>query len=472
MSTLPDSPMMLDSTARAMVAKLESIRLAILNSGGGGGGGGSVKPANYNTSEEKYAGTGKAYIYGDCCSYQDEMYVLTGAAYISANSQNPPAFDLTVWTAFSNIYDLIGINAGLKVFDQYGNIGEVFNDVVNNKATYYAHAEGISTQANGNYSHAEGSNTVANDQSAHAEGDRSVADKSYSHAEGDYTQATGYGGSHSEGSRTLASGSSSHAEGSSSKATSSYTHAEGNTTEANGYNAHSEGRYTKANGMSSHAEGDNTKATGNYSHSEGYYTESKGDYSHAEGGYTKANANYSHAEGYNTQANGDYSRAGIYYSKANAYYSSAVGYYLETNARYEAAFGKYNRSIVDGSTISDYWDTYYSYAVGDRVKVPGDAAKTIYKCIQAIEAPAGTFDPSKWTADGTYDDVNPLIFEVGNGTGNNSRANAFEIYRDNTAKLGGNKIITEIQVPDPPSTDGTYTLQCTVTNGVATYSWV
>lgn len=27
-------------------------------------------------------------------------------------------------------------------------------------------------------------------------------------------------------------------------------------------------------------------------------------------------------------------------------------------------------------------------------------------------------------------------------------------------------------IPDPPTTDGTYTLQCTVTNGVATYAWV
>ena len=28
------------------------------------------------------------------------------------------------------------------------------------------------------------------------------------------------------------------------------------------------------------------------------------------------------------------------------------------------------------------------------------------------------------------------------------------------------------QMPNPPSTDGTYTLQCTVSNGVATYSWI
>ena len=27
-------------------------------------------------------------------------------------------------------------------------------------------------------------------------------------------------------------------------------------------------------------------------------------------------------------------------------------------------------------------------------------------------------------------------------------------------------------IPDPPSADGTYTLQCTVVDGVATYSWV
>ena len=32
---------------------------------------------------------------------------------------------------------------------------------------------------------------------------------------------------------------------------------------------------------------------------------------------------------------------------------------------------------------------------------------------------------------------------------------------------GGREVL-----PDPPAADGTYTLQCTVLNGVATYAWV
>ena len=31
---------------------------------------------------------------------------------------------------------------------------------------------------------------------------------------------------------------------------------------------------------------------------------------------------------------------------------------------------------------------------------------------------------------------------------------------------------TVTPLPDPPSVDGTYTLQCTVSDGVATYAWV
>ena len=33
-------------------------------------------------------------------------------------------------------------------------------------------------------------------------------------------------------------------------------------------------------------------------------------------------------------------------------------------------------------------------------------------------------------------------------------------------------ILRCINIPDAPEIDGTYTLQCTVTEGVATYDWV
>lgn len=34
-------------------------------------------------------------------------------------------------------------------------------------------------------------------------------------------------------------------------------------------------------------------------------------------------------------------------------------------------------------------------------------------------------------------------------------------------------LITDgVNIPNPPTTDGTYTLKCTVASGVATYSWV
>jgi len=39
----------------------------------------------------------------------------------------------------------------------------------------------------------------------------------------------------------------------------------------------------------------------------------------------------------------------------------------------------------------------------------------------------------------------------------------------NADSTGGTKLA---HIPDPPSTDGTYTLQATVSSGVITYTWV
>lgn len=448
-TTFPDSPMFLDSTGQAMIAKLEAIRQAILNSGGGGGGG-SVKPANYDATTAKYTGTSYAYIYGDCCSYQDVSYILTGAEYVTANAQNPPAFDSTIWETFDNIFNLLPLKPGRL---DPATFGEVFNDYLNNVAS-------------GLNSHAEGSNTTASGGQSHAEGSYNTASANYSHAEGSGNTASGWY-SHVEGSGNTASQSGSHAEGSGNTASGDYSHVEGSYSQATAQSSHSEGSGTRATGIRSHAEGDSSKATGNASHAEGYTTEAKGNNSHSEGYRSKANGEYSHSEGYYSEANADYSRARGYYSKANSRYSSADGYYIQTEAQYEQSVGMYNETQSDGDNIPYYNgdSDWISYAVGDRVRIYPDATNSIYQCNTPIAGPAGTFDPSKWTVVGTYDSSNPILFSVGNGDWS-TRRNALEIRRDGTVKVNGNAL------PKPPSTDGTYTLQCTVSNGVVTYSWV
>lgn len=133
----------------------------------------------------------------------------------------------------------------------------------NTKATYAAHAEGDTTEANGHYSHAEGYKTRANAARSHTEGYSTYTNGVSAHAEGYNTQANGDYGSHAEGLNTIANGES--------------AHVEGKLTKADGTSSHAEGTDTRAIGPSSHAEGESTIAEGYYSHAQGYHTHALGD---------------------------------------------------------------------------------------------------------------------------------------------------------------------------------------------------
>ena len=270
----------------------------------------------------------------------------------------------------------------------------------------YSHAEGNGTIASGQFSHAEGNGTIANHKSQHVQGEWNIADSNdnppnsrgtYAHiigngtsgearsnaltvkwngdfwtagsfangnatAEQAYSFASGYDAtasgaySHAEGLSVLAEGEASHVEGYRSEATGDYSHAEGSWTEATGEASHAEGDWAKATGDYSHAEGGWTKAIGDYSHAEGDYTEASGEASHAEGTSTIASGDYSHAEGEGTTASGyashteggeatasgDYSHSGGYTTEANGKYAFVHGSYLTANGENQAVFGKYN----------------------------------------------------------------------------------------------------------------------------------
>ena len=81
-------------------------------------------------------------------------------------------------------------------------------------------------------------------------------------------------------------------------------------------------------------------------------------------------------------------------------------------------------------------------------------------------------DMNDWEIVGEYitnsDDT--LLFSIGNGTSSSEqyRSNAFEIFKDGRTKINGQTALAL----DPPTTDGTYKLQCTVSSGVVTYAWV
>lgn len=184
----------------------------------------------------------------------------------------------------------------------------------------------------------------------------------------------------------------------------------GTTVTASGENSQAFGIDTIASEVASHAEGVETEASGYASHAEGLMTEAYGAQSHAEGESTKATGMYSHAEGMSTQASG--------------HYSHVEGHYTIARGNYQHVSGKFN--IQDNGSI--------------------------------------------------YAEI------IGNGTGDNKRSNARaldwsgneylkgDLYVGcSTNSINGTKVIP---LPTPPTTDGTYTLQCTVSNGTATYSWV
>ena len=187
-----------------------------------------------------------------------------------------------------------------------------------------------------------GVNTASGDFS-HAEGYNTTASESYSHAEGRGTTASG-GSSHAEGQSSTASGSASHAEGYGTAASNSYAHAEGYGTTASGSSSHAEGQDSTASGNLSHAEGYNTQATHSQAHAEGRYTKAQASEAHAEGNSTTASNSAAHAEGDNTTASGNASHSEGMNTTASSAASHAEGLYTIAASANQHVEGKYNIS--------------------------------------------------------------------------------------------------------------------------------
>lgn len=127
---------------------------------------------------------------------------------------------------------------------------------------------------------------------------------------------------------------------------------------------------------------DNSFATGyktvaaNYqAHAEGYETKALGPQSHAEGNNTKTKGFYSHSEGLNTLAEGDCSHAEGNNTQANAWASHSEGNTTIAGYQYQLVIGEYNNN------------------------------------------------------------KSSTRFEVGNGTSDTDRKNAFEVLSDGRAKV-------------------------------------
>lgn len=540
MSTLPNSPMLLDSTGQVIAQKLQGIINAL------GGGGGTVIIEEYDSSVLRYPNTGETggytYKVGDYCSYNDSIYFCKTP--ITWNSTTPPEFDSTKWyNATDDIVTELSKKPGIVIaspnqygssfIELFGNIGthQIYNsghdfthiegwgNIVGNssdasKNAQNSHVEGYGNTICGYSTHAEGEGNTAQGRDSHAEGYRNNSIGDYSHNEGGYNSTYGQY-SHTEGNNNItgsssdpnsySTGSYAHAEGYSNQAIARYSHVEGSYNYAyqNAEQSHVEGASNQAYGQCNHLEGyanstdsagscqrnhlegyqnriypgrDGGPATQNshveggsnyiyggmYAHSEGYSNYCYGTMApHVEGMQCYANASMSHAGGHGSYAGG--------YGRQDASMSFAHGEYINVYNSCETSFGHYNDSKDARADINLYAETGASYASGDKVRYQG----TIYTANESISAPAGAFDATKWTATSDTYSQNPTLFTIGNGARSNNRSNAFEVREDGTGYLKNDKrIITTEEVPDPPTTDGTYTLQVTVSNGQLTYSWI
>lgn len=105
-------------------------------------------------------------------------------------------------------------------------------------------------------------------------------------------------------------------------------------------------------------------------------SKAQGNYSHAEGQTCLAIGSGSHAEGNRTIASGSYSHAEGDHTEASGSSSHAGGYFTKANKAYQTAIGKYNQNVYNA------------------------------------------------------------LLEIGNGTADDARSNAFVVYSNGRAELG------------------------------------
>ena len=203
-----------------------------------------------------------------------------------------------------------------------------------------------------------------------------------------------------------------------------YVEGTGNT--VSGANAHGEGASNVASGAQAHAEGTGTQATDANTHSEGAGCRATGSNAHAEGAGTLASGTQSHAEGGGCTATAAQSHAEGGGCNATAQNSHAEGCGTIAASENQHAGGRYN--------IEDNQDVY--------AEIIGN----------------GTNDTS----------VTPAVLTRSNARTLDWSGN--EMIAGDLTFMGSKSLNTIL--PDPPTVDGTYTLQCTVLNGVATYAWV
>lgn len=199
-------------------------------------------------------------------------------------------------------------------------------------------------------------------------------------------------GSTAEGAENIVSGEYSHVEGYMNTVTGNNSHGEGATTIADGDYCHVEGGYFQnSTGVGSwgegdycHVEGADCHVTGNFGHGEGWDNAVSGQAGHGEGAKNTVSGAYAHAENYHNTASGASSHADGIENTASGQMSHVSGEHNVASQRDQFVIGKYN------------------------------------------------------------DNQSSTLFEVGNGTANDARSNAFVVQSNGNIWSQGDAYVDDV----------------------------
>ena len=399
----------------------------------------------------------------------------------------------------------------------------------------YSHVEGAGTFGVNVFTHTEGAGNANFASYGHVEGsgNKSFSSAHNSHTEGG-GNVNGSVQGHIEGSGNQISGEESHLEGAGNRLHGPKTHGEGGGNAVYGIGSHVEGKHNEIAGFAVHAEGTQNLVGTSTSITHFNYGTSYavGDIVGPNANYVNFDEFTSAylyrcitAPGqiYPMPGNGVEYISPSTWNSSTSYTAGSVVCYPMPNY---SGFGYYYCSSdvpakdtpppVDGSgwtsitsvlspfkTTTTYSSSYYLLSTEQEANSGMPVAKvaaniTINAMWEAIPTPHSThIEGYKNIALGDYQHIQGKYnavdankaFIIGNGTADNARSNALTVdWSGNTAITGDlttgvtlnttaqtiGAAINEIsvRVPAPPSTDGTYTLSLTITDGVPTYSWV
>lgn len=202
--------------------------------------------------------------------------------------------------------------------------------------------------------------------------------------------------------------------------------AQGDGVTASGQNSHAQGASTTASSYCSHAEGSHTNATNEAAHAEGGSTTASGMYSHAEGGSTKADGRSSHSEGYSvpvTDGQGIYAGGKGSHAEGYTYYSTTFIRATGDGAHAEGYGGNSANRGVLASGIGSHSEGTQTTASGDYSHAEGLGTIAGYQAQHAC----GKYNSNK----------SDTLLEVGKGTADNARSNAFEVTSDGYIRTKG-----------------------------------